>query len=91
MNAALIALLAAIGGRERRSFELKSWRSRASIGSAFSAYCILSFGSLLSAASFLSIGSVGSILSIGSAGSILSIGSVGSILSIGSAGKFRNG
>jgi hypothetical protein len=86
----MIALLAALGRRERRLLEVPSWRSRSSIGSALSAYCILSLASFLSAGSMLSIGSVGSILSIGSAGSILSIGSAGSILSIGGAGKFRS-
>jgi|SRR4029077_4078105 hypothetical protein len=72
----LIALFAAIG-RTRRT----------SLGSAYSAYSLLSVGSLLSIGSALSVGSAGSILSIGSAGSILSIGSAGSILSIGSVGR----
>jgi hypothetical protein len=72
----LIALFGAIG-RSRRT----------SLGSAYSAYSLLSVGSLLSIGSALSVGSAGSVLSIGSAGSILSIGSAGSILSIGSVGR----
>lgn len=83
----LIAIFAAIGRSRRNILELPSWQSRASRGSAYSAYSLLSVGSLLSAGSAMSIGSAGSILSIGSAGSILSIGSAGSILSIGSVGS----
>lgn len=83
----LIALFGAIGRTRRRMLDLPSWHSRASYGSAYSAYSFLSVGSLFSVGSALSIGSAGSILSIGSAGSILSIGSAGSILSIGSVGS----
>jgi hypothetical protein len=66
-----------------------SFKSSASMGSAFSIGSVLSFLSLGSVASFgsiLSVGSSGSILSVGSAGSVLSIGSAGSVLSLGSAG-----
>jgi hypothetical protein len=54
----VITMLAAIGRH-------RSW---------YSAYSLISVGSLFSAFSVLSIGSAGSILCIGSAGSMLSIG-----------------
>src|SRR5579859_3359081 len=79
----LITMFAAIGRSRRNMLDLPSWQSRSSYGSAFSAYSILSLGSLLSAGSVLSIGSAGSILTVGSAGSILSIGGAGSKLSMG--------
>ena len=64
----MIGLLAAMGRHERSMRGVPSWRSHSSVGSALSAYSLLSFGSLLSAFSVLSIGSAGSVLSIGSAG-----------------------